>query len=832
MVQHESQVTRGLNEFLTETANASVSHEAFDLESLVNVALNQIMFDCIPQIALILSILYCTLAWTHSLQPPSIGQPLMVVALFSAILFFGIWGAFSWIIIPHDYTQWIGLGMAGTVLLNTFLHLSLTREPTPSMFLVFILLGAGYFFLSTPALVMVAVVTLAGWFTAALPYVRQNSAWVYYALLMIAATGFAFLLHSARRRTLLQLEQIRYLDAEKTARIQREALKLQTMVTTVKHLHTTLDIDALLTYLVETIQTRFGYAYVGLYLLDETARTLSECAGKSVVECQQETQPVRILVDGKGLISLAAAKRETIYVDDVVGNNDYLPMQAAPNIQSELAIPLLLGDDLLGVLDIRANKAHPIQAGDIAVFESLAGSVSAATRNAMLYGVERSRRLLTEKLYDIGRAVSGTLDLPQVLDLILDSLALIVNYDRASVLLESGDELKFVAARGYPPDSNPLNIRVRIKENDVFHTIYRTKKPLSVPEILDRPDWHHVEELPHARSWAGLPLINAEDDVIGMLSLTRELPHPYTEDEIALGAAFAGQAAIALQNARLYMKLSKAYTDLEKLDQAKSDFITLVSHELRTPLTLLLGYSEMLSENHPLFDDAVSHNMVDGIVRGGKRLNEIVERMIDVAEIDSDTLDLLYSHVNIPYLVREIVQDFDEALEVRAIYLSTRGLEGLPPIFADRSLLKKVFYHLLMNGIKYTPDGGRVMMSGHRVPAETCGHMGRAIEIVVEDNGVGVAVEAQEAVFDKFYRVGDVTLHSSGDVKFMGGGPGLGLAIVKGIVEAHHGRVWVESPGYDAEKCPGSAFHILLPLDKPDDVYCLEVEGEVDEERL
>ena len=117
-------------------------------------------------------------------------------------------------------------------------------------------------------------------------------------------------------------------------------------------------------------------------------------------------------------------------------------------------------------------------------------------------------------------------------------------------------------------------------------------------------------------------------------------------------------------------------------------------------------------------------------------------------------------------------------------------------------------------------------MSGKRVPAAMCGPMGRAIEIIVEDTGVGIEPAAQEAVFDKFYRVGDITLHSSGDVKFMGGGPGLGLAIVKGIIEAHRGKIWVESTGFDQDACPGSAFHILLPFDKPYGEACLEDEEE------
>lgn len=813
MVHQDFHVDQKLNKLLAEPGVDLVSCEAIDLDTRVDIALTRITFDCLPQTSLILSLIYCMLSWAHTLLPPSIGRPLTWTALLTSLAFFTIWGLLSHSKVSDRYAQAIGLGIAMLVMVNTFLHLGLSHDPLPSVFLVFILLGSGYFFLSTQALISVVGVTLLGWFTLTIGVIGESNSWLTYAILLVVSSGFAFVLHTARRKTVAQLENIRILDAQKTEAVQRRALQLQTLVTTVKKLHTTLDIDALLNYLVETIQKKFGYAYVGIFLLDENARTMLECAGKRPFD--DEAPPLRIKVNGYGLISLAAATRQTIFSEDVGVDANYVPMTSVPNIQSELAIPLIVGDDLLGVLDIRTNKVRTIQAGDVEVFESLAGSVSAAIRNAMLYGVEHSRRVLTEKLYDIGRAVSGTLDLRQVLDLILDSLALIVKYDRASVLLESGNELEIVAARGYPPDSNPLNIRVKIKVNDIFHTIYRTKKPLRVPEILERPDWHQVEGLPQARSWAGLPLINAEDNVIGMLSLTRELPHPYSADEIALGAAFAGQAAVALQNARLYMQLSKAYADLEQLDKAKSDFITLVSHELRTPLTLLMGYSEMLNDSPHITVDGETHNMIDGIVRGGKRLYEIVERMIDVAEIDSHTLDLLYTRVNIPLLVREVVQDYAGALEERSIHLSTKDLEGVPPVECDRSQMKKVFYHLLMNSIKYTPDGGRVNISGRRVPAETCGHMGPALEIIVEDTGVGVAPEVQQAIFDKFYRVGDVTLHSSGDVKFMGGGPGLGLAIVKGIIEAHHGKVWVESPGFDLVHCPGSAFHILLPLAEP-----------------
>jgi signal transduction histidine kinase len=120
--------------------------------------------------------------------------------------------------------------------------------------------------------------------------------------------------------------------------------------------------------------------------------------------------------------------------------------------------------------------------------------------------------------------------------------------------------------------------------------------------------------------------------------------------------------------------------------------------------------------------------------------------------------------------------------------------------------LLKVFNHLLANAVKFTPNRGCITIAGK--PDLENG----SIELIIQDTGIGIAREMQELIFNKFYQTGKLGLHSSGKTKFKGAGPGLGLAITKGIVEAHGGKIWVESPGYDEEKCPGSAFHILLPL--------------------
>ena len=140
------------------------------------------------------------------------------------------------------------------------------------------------------------------------------------------------------------------------------------------------------------------------------------------------------------------------------------------------------------------------------------------------------------------------------------------------------------------------------------------------------------------------------------------------------------------------------------------------------------------------------------------------------------------------------------------------GWIRLPSIPADKELIYKVFYHVIMNAIKYTPDGGSIKISGRIVEDNPDSP---EVEIAVQDTGIGIDPQYHELVFEKFYQTGEVLLHSSGKTKFRGGGPGLGLAIARGIVDAHGGRIWLESPGYNEKTFPGSTFYVRLPMNGP-----------------
>lgn len=268
----------------------------------------------------------------------------------------------------------------------------------------------------------------------------------------------------------------------------------------------------------------------------------------------------------------------------------------------------------------------------------------------------------------------------------------------------------------------------------------------------------------------------------------------------------AAQAEMKVKIAFLSNELSEVRQSLEKLDRSKSDFISVAAHELRTPLTLIEGYAAMLRE--ALEARSISSPegaLITGIHNGTRRLRTIINDMIDVSLIDNNMLSLNYQPVWLNRLLAVLVGEVQATIKERRLDLNVANFEGSGELlYGDPERLLQLFRNVLTNAIKFTPDGGKIQINGRKLPG--------FIEVIFHDSGIGIDQEDQATIFDKFSRLGDSALHSSGNTKFKGGGPGLGLHIAKGIVEAHNGAIWVESPGYDETALPGSIFHILLPV--------------------
>jgi len=374
----------------------------------------------------------------------------------------------------------------------------------------------------------------------------------------------------------------------------------------------------------------------------------------------------------------------------------------------------------------------------------------------------------------------------------------------------------------------------------------QNRRPLNQQAIDTLPEMQAMAA--DEKSWFGdlkadlyIP-VHAKDEWIGLLALGPKVSgKSFTEDDLWLLSTLADQTAVGLQNARLVeslmrvnndfrrayaaleqsnrrleqsnRQLSRAHAQLEKLDRTKSDFIAISSHELRTPLTVIRGYSEMMKEDEIIMEDPARTKMVNAIHAGILRLHEIVDSMLDMASIDSRTMQLNLTPVSTYLLFQSVCENLKKPATDRNISLEIKDeVQNLPRVEADPDALRKVFHHLVINAIKYTPDGGKITIMGSATARGLRGFQDDGIELVVSDTGIGIDPAFQELIFTKFYQTGELALHSTGKTKFKGAGPGLGLSVSKGIVEAHGGLVWAESSGHDEELCPGSQFHVILPL--------------------
>lgn len=245
---------------------------------------------------------------------------------------------------------------------------------------------------------------------------------------------------------------------------------------------------------------------------------------------------------------------------------------------------------------------------------------------------------------------------------------------------------------------------------------------------------------------------------------------------------------------------------LERLDRSKSNFISVAAHELKTPLTLIEGYTSMLSDIVSRLDQGGNIDpLLQGVYTGIQRLRQIVDDMIDVSLIDNNMMSLNSQPIWISHILDLLQKNLNNFIAERNQTFDLHKFKGGQEwLYADPERLYQAVQNILTNAIKYTPDGGTITVDGRMLPG--------FVEVTIADTGIGISPEDQILIFEKFGALGRADLHSSSKIKFKGGGPGLGLSIAKGIIEAHGGTIWVESEGCDEKTCPGSTFHILLPI--------------------
>ncbi|MBN1955742.1 MAG: hybrid sensor histidine kinase/response regulator [Anaerolineae bacterium] len=255
-------------------------------------------------------------------------------------------------------------------------------------------------------------------------------------------------------------------------------------------------------------------------------------------------------------------------------------------------------------------------------------------------------------------------------------------------------------------------------------------------------------------------------------------------------------------------ELQQAHEDLQHLERMKSDFVILAGHELRTPLTVIYGYNQLLL-TMPDIPGAVDEEgspryLISQVAEATKRLSQVVEDILNVTLIDANKLDLKIVPIEINTMVESVIKNLTSLDAGRSLEFVFDNLENLPPLRVDSQRIYQVLWNVISNSVKYTPDGGTITLSG-RVLEDT-------VHLTIKDTGIGIDPQERDRIFDRFYVLENTSLHRTSKTAFKGGGMGLGLTVARGIVEAHGGKIWVESEGRDEEKLPGSTFHILLPL--------------------
>ncbi|HSJ88961.1 MAG TPA: HAMP domain-containing sensor histidine kinase [Anaerolineales bacterium] len=256
--------------------------------------------------------------------------------------------------------------------------------------------------------------------------------------------------------------------------------------------------------------------------------------------------------------------------------------------------------------------------------------------------------------------------------------------------------------------------------------------------------------------------------------------------------------------AHISSEMEKVQKRLQRVDKSKSAFISVAAHELKTPITLIEGYASMMEDLLRAGKGVSLDSLLAGMTTGIDRLRAIVDDMIDVSMIDNDLLKLNFQPMQIGQMLEALQLEVEQTIKHRRLKIDIKNFNGSRQwIYVDHTRLMQAIRNVINNAIKFTPDGGMIAIDGRTLSG--------FIEVTIADTGIGISQDDQAIIFDKFGQLGRVDLHSSGKTKFKGGGPGLGLPIARGILEAHGGSIWVQSPGYDEKTCPGSTFHILIP---------------------
>ena len=395
------------------------------------------------------------------------------------------------------------------------------------------------------------------------------------------------------------------------------------------------------------------------------------------------------------------------------------------------------------------------------------------------------------RLVEISVTLNSTLELDRLLQFIIRSAADLVESEAVSILLVSDKTRDLYIAAATDADPETLQKIPVPREGSIAGTIFREDRPLILNELGATTQLYTKGGEGgrfSVRSLIGVPL-RIREEVTGVLEAVNKRQGIFDEADLQTLTNIASLAAVAISNARQLEALNRAYDALGKLDQLKTDFIAIASHELRTPLGLILGNASLLKE---LTGDDVSEH-ADAVLNSAMRMRVLIEDMTNLNMLQAGSADLVLSKQSLQDIVKMAYEEVLGLAEARGQTIKLNLPDEMLEAMVDGPKITMALTNLLNNAIRFTPKEKKLWL--------TLEHHGHEAWLRVRDDGIGLAPDELETVFDLFYQVEDHLTRQHD-------GLGLGLPTVKAIADSHGGRVWVESEGPDQ----GATFTIALSL--------------------
>jgi signal transduction histidine kinase len=501
----------------------------------------------------------------------------------------------------------------------------------------------------------------------------------------------------------------------------------------------------------------------------------------------------RVMLDGKA-----------VHVADMLADPTMTSRAEVLKVRTVLGVPLLREGAAIGVLILMRNVAQPFTDQQIELVTTFADQAVIAIENVRLFDEVQARtRDLSEALEhqtataDVLKVISrSTFDLGTVLQTLVESAARLCEADKANVTRQIDGV--FYRAQSYGFSSEFMDrvkaMPVQPERGNVSGRALLEGRTVHIPDIFADPEYTFTEarELAGVRTALGVPMLR-EGIPIGVFALARSEVRPFTDKQINIVSTFADQAAIAIENVRLFDEIQDKNRQLQIASEHKSQFVSTMSHELRTPLNAIIGLTDMLVTNAARFGTEKAQEPLQRVNRAGTHLLGLINQVLDLSKIEAGKLELTPQTVQLAPLIDEVIGTARQLAEQNKNRLIVEAQENLGTITVDPMRLRQILLNLLSNACKFT-KGGEVKLKARRVAD------GRNwIEMAVADSGIGMTPEQQAKLFEEFTQADATTAQRFG-------GTGLGLAITRKLARMMGGEVTVTS-----EPGKGSVFTVRLP---------------------